>query len=81
MTSPTYTRAMCEKTVVYDDFGVSRGMQYGIDHAEALGHPVVWRQLPEDLALIARVILDESAVTNGSRKPTPSSGKTAKSEN
>jgi hypothetical protein len=39
-------RSLCEKTVVYTDLGISKGMQYGIDHAEKLGHPVEYRQLP-----------------------------------
>ena len=47
-------RTLCEKTVVYDDFGVSKGMEYGIAHAERLNHPVVYRRLPQ--ALMAWVL-------------------------
>jgi len=36
-----------EATVVYDDLGISRGMQYGIERAEREGRPVEYRQLPE----------------------------------
>jgi len=35
--------------VVYSDFGVSSGMQTGIQVASLLGKPIVFRQLPEDL--------------------------------
>lgn len=38
-------RAVAEKTVVYTDLGVSRGMEYGIAHATELGHPIEYRQL------------------------------------
>lgn len=30
-------------TVVYADYGISRGMQYGIDYATKVGSPVVYR--------------------------------------
>lgn len=42
-------RALATKTVVYDDFGISRGMQYGIDHANKAGQEVETRQLPAKL--------------------------------
>ncbi len=32
--------------VVYTDLGMSRGMAYGIKHAERIGQPVEYRQLP-----------------------------------
>lgn len=35
-----------EKTVVYLDLGVSKGMQFGIDAARAAGRPVEERRLP-----------------------------------
>jgi hypothetical protein len=38
-------RAVAEATVVYLDLGISRGMQYGIDHARSLGHPIEERRL------------------------------------
>lgn len=38
-------RSVASKTVVYTDRGISRGMQYGIDHAEKLGHVVEYRRL------------------------------------
>jgi hypothetical protein len=40
-------RSVATKTVVYTDRGVSRGMQYGIDHATTLGHDVEYRTLAE----------------------------------
>lgn len=35
-----------EKVVVYQDFGVSSGMQLGIDRAIARGIPIEYRNLP-----------------------------------
>src|SRR5258705_2063884 len=37
--------AAAEKTVVYTDRGISRGMRYGIENAETAGRPVEYRQL------------------------------------
>lgn len=34
-----------EKTVVYTDRGISRGMQYGIDNAEMAGRPIEYRTI------------------------------------
>lgn len=42
-------RQAAEKTVVYTDFGISRGMQYGIDHAKKSGLPIEFRQLSKEL--------------------------------
>lgn len=42
-------RKLAKKTVVYEDFGISGGMRYGIEHAEEQGHEVVTRKLPEQL--------------------------------
>lgn len=36
-----------EKTVVYIDHGISRGMQFGIKNAEEANRPVVYRTLYE----------------------------------
>ena len=36
-----------EKTVVYDDLGISRGMQFGIDRANAEDRYIEYRTLPE----------------------------------
>lgn len=45
---------LAELTVVYEDLGISRGMEYGIQHAEELGRPVEYRRLfPANLPLIA----------------------------
>jgi len=42
-----------EKSVVYTDFGMSRGMEYGVKRAEAEGRPVEFRTLPkEKLAML-----------------------------
>lgn len=39
--------AVAEATIVYDDLGVSRGMQYGINAARRAGRPVEFRRLPQ----------------------------------
>lgn len=36
---------LAEATVVYEDYGVSRGMQYGIERAEKEGRPVERRRI------------------------------------
>lgn len=38
-------RQVAKKTVVYNDLGISRGMQYGIDDAQKRGTPVEYRTL------------------------------------
>ena len=38
-------RPLTKKTVVYIDLGYSTGMQYGIKHAEEIGHPIEYRSL------------------------------------
>lgn len=38
-------RSVAEKTVVYEDRGISTGMLYGIKHATANGHDVEYRKL------------------------------------
>jgi hypothetical protein len=38
-------RAVADVTVVYEDLGHSRGMKYGIKHAEGIGHPIEYRSL------------------------------------
>ena len=38
-------RRLCDYTVVYHDLGVTPGMQYGIDHAIAAGHKVLYRSI------------------------------------
>lgn len=40
-------RRKADKTVVYTDFGISKGMQFGIDDAAKMGHPVEYRSLPK----------------------------------
>lgn len=42
-------RNLCKHTVVYTDLGISSGMQYGIDHANDMGHTIEFRTLPADL--------------------------------
>jgi hypothetical protein len=37
--------AELEKTVIYTDLGISRGMQTGIENAERCGRPVEYRKL------------------------------------
>jgi hypothetical protein len=38
-------RGCAELTVVYTDLGISRGMRYGIEHAEKHGLPLEYRQI------------------------------------
>lgn len=38
-------RAVADCTVVYDDLGVTGGMQTGIDHATAASRPIAYRRL------------------------------------
>lgn len=40
--------AAAEKCVVYRDFGISRGMQRGIDYAISCGLPIEYRSAPLD---------------------------------
>ena len=39
--------AVAEATIVYTDLGISRGMEYGIKHANTAGRPVEYRKVPE----------------------------------
>jgi len=41
------------KTVVYEDLGISAGMQLGIDHSVAIGVPVEYRQIGKPVACAA----------------------------
>lgn len=41
-------RACMHKTVVYEDLGYSKGMEYGIKHAIEIGHPIEYRTLGAD---------------------------------
>jgi hypothetical protein len=38
-------RPASERTVVYQDFGISEGMRQGIEHAKTLGHVIEVRSL------------------------------------
>lgn len=38
-------RAVADKTVVYEDYGISSGMRYGILDSTALGKPVEYRRI------------------------------------
>jgi hypothetical protein len=38
-------RDASDYTVVYTDYGITKGMAYGIDHAIDTGHPVEYRRL------------------------------------
>ena len=44
-----------EATVVYEDLGISRGMEMGINHAIELGRPVEYRKLYPHLTGIAEL--------------------------
>lgn len=41
-------RAVAQKTVVYQDLGISLGMAKGIEHAQKLGHAIEYRRLGTD---------------------------------
>ncbi len=41
-----------DATVVYEDLGMSRGMEMGIDHARELGRPVEFRRLYPHLTAV-----------------------------
>lgn len=43
-------REVSHATVVYTDLGVSKGMQYGIDHAALHGRPIEYRRLAGQLS-------------------------------
>jgi hypothetical protein len=48
-------RKLAKKTVVYTDLGMSKGMAYGVEHAEANGHEVETRTLsPEVMEWVNR---------------------------
>ncbi len=40
-------RLYADRTVVYTDLGISRGMQAGIEHAQSMDHPIEYRSLSE----------------------------------
>lgn len=42
-------RSVAEASVVYVDYGMSRGMEYGVAAAKATGLPVELRNLPSDV--------------------------------
>lgn len=41
-------RMSADATVVYTDCGMSKGMEYGIKHANELDHPIEYRSLGEN---------------------------------
>lgn len=43
-------RLVAEATIVYGNFGISKGMQYDIDHAELHGRPIEYRRLAGQLS-------------------------------
>ena len=53
-------RDVSHGTVVYNDFGVSRGMLYGIERAEQSGKTVEFRQLPRE---VMRELFPDEAVS------------------
>jgi hypothetical protein len=44
---------VAEATVVYTDFGLSRGMEYGIAAARTAGRPIEFRSLPDWPGLVS----------------------------
>lgn len=41
-------RSAADATIVYTDLGITKGMQYGIDHAAESGRPIEYRELGRD---------------------------------
>lgn len=56
-------RDASEKTVVYTDLGVSKGMEYGIEDAEKKGRPVEYRTLGAGW--------EERALASEAKRPGP----------
>lgn len=54
-------------TVVYGDLGISRGMQFGIDHAIKMGRPVEFHKLYTDHLTLAQ--LHTAILENSPRDP------------
>lgn len=48
-------RSFAEATVVYVDFGISKGMQFGIEHAKRQGRPIEYRNLPLPKELLEKI--------------------------
>lgn len=48
-------RPLAVRTVVYFDYGVSGGMQLGIDDAKRIGHPTVWRSIGKHAAPSSKI--------------------------
>ena len=46
-------RYAAERTVVYEDLGISAGMRLGIEHSIAIGIPVEYRQIGKPVACAA----------------------------
>lgn len=46
-------REVADKTVVYTNLGISRGMEYGVVHATTLGHKIEYRTLKEDWDVVS----------------------------
>lgn len=38
-------REVADKTVVYSDYGISKGMRFGIEHAKKIGKAIEYRQI------------------------------------
>ena len=49
---------VADLTAVYIDFGISEGMQYGINHANNFGRSVVYRSIYVGAELISRYTTD-----------------------
>jgi hypothetical protein len=40
-------RHVAKKTVVYQDLGISKGMEHGITHSKVLHIPIEYRSIPD----------------------------------
>jgi len=53
-------RAAAEATVVYTDYGISKGMTYGIEAAQKMGQPVEYRTLTAAALAVLKAISESS---------------------
>lgn len=44
-------RPVADRTVVYTDYGISRGMEYGIAHAKSIGQEIEYREINKKIEI------------------------------
>jgi hypothetical protein len=62
-------REKAERVAVYTDYGISSGMQAGIDHASSLGKPIEFREVYSDLRDELERWIDETTADELRAKP------------